>query len=314
MQFLLTLSFVVSLISQATGIGDLQERYDSYRRAGLTAFLKFDYRMAEYNFQHALDEARRFGLSDARLAMALNDLAQTYGKSGRLVAAESLMKQSASILKNHDPEHYLSIVLNNLGRLYVAEEKMKEAERTFKIALLVATHDRGPADPYVSDVLSNLSLLQARHKKYKEAEALLERSLEMRQASLGPDTLKVADALNDLGVVYLLEGQYPKSEEMFLRSLRISEKLLPAAHPDLAAVQENMGVAENKLHRYQASETWFLRSVAMTTKAAVIDRPELLAVYADTLKNLNRKEEAAALLDRMKRLLAERRFVITAKR
>jgi tetratricopeptide (TPR) repeat protein len=300
-------------IGQAVNSSDMGSKYDeAYRRSGLTAFLQWDYPQAEKDLKSALAEARSFGSFDRRLATASNDLGQVCARTGRLDAAKKLLQQSVAILRTKDPGHDLCVVLNNLGQLYLAKDMQKDVQHTFAVALALARKSRGPMDGVISDILSNVGLLQEKQKKYGRAKASFQRSLELRQTTFGPDSLKLAETLNDLGTLYLLRSDYSKGKEMLEQSLRISEKLLPPDHPDLAVVLENLGVVENKLHQFEASEAFFRRSVAIQTKERTIARPELLAVYADTLRNLNKQNEAAVLLSQMKRLLEQQRFIVKA--
>src|SRR5262249_21738807 len=123
-----------------------------------------------------------------------------------------------------------------------------------------------------------------------------------------------ANTLNDLGTLYTVQARYSKAEEVLKRSLKIAEAHLPPYHPDLAAILENLAVVENKLHHFESSEAYFRRTIAIQTPERAMNRPELIAVYADTLRNLNRQDEAAVLLERRKRLVDEQRFTIKANR
>src|SRR5215467_5821444 len=93
--------FVSGLIGQ-TASGD-ETRYETYRRAGLTAFLQANYKEAENDFKDALVEARLFGPSDRRVATSLGDLGVLYAKIRRLHEAEKLLQESTAILQTKDP-------------------------------------------------------------------------------------------------------------------------------------------------------------------------------------------------------------------
>src|SRR5262249_51873978 len=139
-------------------------------------------------------------------------------------------------------------------------------------------------------------------------------SLEIRQKTAASEDFNFAHALNGLGTLFAIQKRYSKAEEVLQRSLKIAEAELPAYHPDLAAVLENLGVVENKLYHFEASERYFRRTIAIQTPELAMSRPELIVAYADTLRNLNRQDEAAVLLERRKRLLDEQRFTIKANR
>jgi tetratricopeptide (TPR) repeat protein len=315
MNFILPLVFVVSgAIGQVIVSSDVENRYEEYRRAGLTAFLQANYKQAESHFRDALDVARSFGSSDRRVATVLGDLAVLYAKTRRLSEAEEFLHQSVTILQANDQGHDLCVILNALGQVYLSEDRLKEAERTLAVALSLARNGRGSMDGAVSDILSNIGLLQLKQKKYRQAEESFQRSLEIRQTSPAEaNNFNAANTLNDLGTLYELQSHHSKAEEVLERSLKIAEELLPPYHPDLASILENLAVVENKLHHFEASEGYFRRTIAIQTPERAMSRPELLAVFADTLRNLNKQDEAVVLLAQMKRLLDQQRFTIKSK-
>jgi tetratricopeptide (TPR) repeat protein len=313
MNFILPLLLIVSgVIGQ--NASDAESRYEAHRRAGLSAFLYADYKQAESDFNDALTEARSFGSSDIRVVTALTNLAIVYARTGRLAEAEELLQKSATMLRTSDPNHDLCVVLNILGEVYIKENRPKDAERTLAVALSLARNGRDSADRVVSDILGNLGGLQLRQGKYRQAEQSFQKAVEIHQKNAAAANLNFAETLNALGTLYGLQSRYSKAEEVLQRSLKITEELLPPWHPDLAFLLENLAVVENKLHHFDASETYFRRTIAIQTQKVAMSRPGFLAIYADTLRNLDKQEEADALLAQMKRLLDEERFIIRTNR
>jgi tetratricopeptide (TPR) repeat protein len=313
MNFFLPLVLIVSGVIGHT-LSDDESRYDTYRRAGLTAFWQLNYKDAENDFKDALAEARIFGPSDTRLATALANLAILYAKTRRFHEAEELLQQSVAILKTNDPNHDLSLMLNSLAEVYLMEGRLKDTERTLAIALSLARSGRGATDATVANILDNRGLLQLKEKKYRQAEDSYQQSLTIREKTQAADDFNFASALNGLGTLYVMRRRFSKAEELLERSLKIAEANLPPYHPELAVILENLALVENKLHHFESSKTYFRRGIAIQTAELAMSRPELIAAYADTLRNLNRLDEAAVLLERRKRLLDEQRFTIKANR
>jgi tetratricopeptide (TPR) repeat protein len=312
MNLILTVVFMVSgAVGQGVISANVETRYEMYRRSALTAYLQSNYKQAENDFKDALAEARSFGSSDRRVATSLSDLALLYAKTQRLEEARELLQQSVTILRTNDPDHNLCVVLNILGQVYLAENRLKDAQQTLEVALSMTSGARGSMDA-LSNILTNLGVLQVKQRKYRMAEESFQRSLEIRKRMPATNCLNVAVTLNEMGTLYALQAHYSKAEETLERSLKISEELLPPDHPDLAAVLENLAVVENKLHHFESSETYFRRIVEIQTQERTMGRPEFLAVYADTLRNLNKQEEADVLTAQMKRLVNQQRFIIKA--
>jgi tetratricopeptide (TPR) repeat protein len=273
-----------------------------------------NYKQAENDLKDALAQARILGPFDRRLPSALADLAVLYGRTRRLHEAEELLQQSVAILRTNDPNHDLSIMLNALAEVYLVEDKLKETERMLALALPLARNGRGASDGAVAHILDNLGTLQLKQKKYKQAEASFQQSLVIFRKMATADNFNLSHTLNGLGALYTKQGRYSEAEGVLQRSLNIAEAELPPDHPDLAAVLENLAVVENKLHHFESSETYFRRTIAIQTPQLAMSRPELIETYADTLRNLNKQEEAAVLLEGIKRLVAEQRFTIKANR
>jgi tetratricopeptide (TPR) repeat protein len=312
------MNFILLLVLLVCGAGgqtlsDDESKYAAYRRAGLTAFLQVNYKEAENDFKDALAAARTFGPNDPRVPTVLADLAVLYAKTRRLREAEELLDQSVAILRTNDPNHDLSVILNARVEVYLLEDRMKDAERTLDVAFSLARSGRGEADATVANILDNRGILQLKQKKYRQAEESFQKSLEIRQKA-GTEDFNFAHPLNGLGTLYVLQKRYSKAEEVLERSLKKAEADLPPSHPDLAAILENLAVVENKLQHFELSETYFRRTIAIQTPELAMSRPEFIAAYADTLRNLNRQDEAAVLLERMKRLVGEQRFTIKANR
>src|SRR5262245_57554498 len=121
MNFILILVFVaIQTLGQDMISAEAADRFAAYRRSGLNAFLQRNYEQAENDLKQALNDARRLGPSDARLATALSDLSQVYRQTGRQSEGIRLLEQAVTILRTKDPDHYLCVVLGNLGQVYLA--------------------------------------------------------------------------------------------------------------------------------------------------------------------------------------------------
>jgi tetratricopeptide (TPR) repeat protein len=310
---------MVPLLLVVTGVigqisSDAESRYEAYRRAGLTAFLQGNYKQAEDDYRNALGVARILGSVDTKVATALGDLAFIYARTGRLSDAEELLQQSVTILRTNDPSHKLCWALNSLGQVYLAESRLKDAERTLVVALSLARNGPQSMNDGESAILGNIGVLQLKQRKYRLAEASFQRSLQIAETTKSADNFNLADTLNDLGTLYALQSRYSKAEEVLELSLKTAEQHLSPNHPDLAPALETLAFVKNKLHHFEESEMYFRRMIAIQTPERALSRPELLAVYADTLRNLNKQDEADVLTEKMKRLLDQQRYTIKSNR
>ena len=72
--------------------------------AGAQAYAQGRYAEAEQHFKAALQEAKRFGSQDPRLATSLNNLAELYRVQGRYAEAEKLEARAKIIRAKHAQE------------------------------------------------------------------------------------------------------------------------------------------------------------------------------------------------------------------
>ena len=90
----------------------------------------------------------------------------------------------------------LATTLNDLGLLYRAEGKFKDAEPLYRRSLAIRENKLGASNPAVAVSLNNLAGLLAAENRYVEAEQKYRRALAIREKALGPDNPQVAIVLN----------------------------------------------------------------------------------------------------------------------
>ena len=105
--------------------------WEDRMRAGSKAYQRGDYKQAESHLRAGLDDAKKFGPNDPRLAANLNNLAELYRVQGHYAKAEPLYQRSLTILeKALGPEHpKVATSLENYAVLLRETERAAEAER-----------------------------------------------------------------------------------------------------------------------------------------------------------------------------------------
>ena len=119
-------------------------------------------------------------------ATVLNHLGFIHLKQGRLPLAESQLNQALAIAdKLLPPDHpSKAFVLNNLGALYEAQHRKKEAEESYLRALSLRER-LGSDHPNVAITLMDLAGLYKWLGRYDDAEQLLKRAQRIRQLTFG---------------------------------------------------------------------------------------------------------------------------------
>jgi CHAT domain-containing protein/tetratricopeptide (TPR) repeat protein len=282
--------FAVSLIGLAAwyALGNhefemLSARVDALYGAG-------KYAEATELAQRALVLAEHESGSDAKIGVALNNLALLYAAQGRYAEAEPLYKRALTIREkafgaNH-PE--VAQVLNNLAELYRAQGRYVEAEPLYQRALAIDEKALGPDHIDVGIDLNNLAALYKDEGRYAEAEPLYKRALAIVEKALGGDHPTVSTALNNLAVLYRAEGRYDEAEPLYQRALAITEKALGPDHPDVGGRLNNLARLYQIEGRYTEAEPLYKRALAIRQKALGPDHPDvgqalnnLASVYQD---------------------------------
>ena len=244
-KFAATVPFLILLSGTAilahTGVD--KTRVDHLRSSWLQGQVQFrtgDYKQAEQAFAARLRE-------DPQDSDALNSLAATYSRQGRIRRAEAIYKKSLEAA----PEHARPWL--NLGGLYLQQQRFDEARTALETAL---RHDPRPVTQGEGHrQLAHLHLLrqdyQQAYQNFKQALAIREhpgayyglsaacaqlqlereqRAALERAVALDPT---FAPALRNLGALYIQEGNLASAEHTLQQALRSA--------PNVAAVHQHLG-------------------------------------------------------------------------
>ncbi len=166
---------------------------------------------------------------------------------------------------------------NNLGLLFIMQDRYKEAEPFIRRGLEVTEQDLGPDDQVLAAILGNLGLVCWKQHKLGEAALLYRRSLTIQERTIGRDSVDVAETLSDLGNVYHEQGLHAKSEPLCERALAIREKEPGPGSLDLATSLNNLAIAYSHLGRYAEAEPLNKRALAIQEKALGLNHPDLVS-------------------------------------
>ena len=185
---------------------------------GLAACLHGDYKQSERDLLAAQTAAERSGIDRKQLAGIWLDLSITYQAMGKYSEAESLARQTLDEREHSSKESpvNLSIALNNLAALLLAEGKPREAEPLARRSVAIAEADRAFAPAEIVRTFNNLAVIYQAEGHIGEARSLFARALSSFNAST-PDRDK-AQTFDNLALLYKEEGQYAKAEQFARRA------------------------------------------------------------------------------------------------
>ncbi|MCB2011155.1 MAG: tetratricopeptide repeat protein [Geminicoccaceae bacterium] len=188
MQRFLTCLAVLTLLAAPERVA-ADPLIDAHRQA-LELFREDRVDEALPHFEMALSIAeQRFGPSDPRVSVELNNLAEAYRVLGRFDEAEPLYERAVSLdernLEENDPN--LATSLNNLALLYRSQNRLAEAEQLYERSLDILEEAYGPHHPNVAKSLNNLAVLYDVQGHREQARPMIERALAIARDTMGPE-------------------------------------------------------------------------------------------------------------------------------
>src|SRR5713226_3392200 len=137
------------------------------------------YAEAEKKFQDALAEAEKFGPTDRRLGLTLNNLGALSRAQGKYPLAEALSYRALEIWSRTGGP--VNTALNNLAVLFVEQGRYAEAAANYRKAISIVERKHGASNPALAPMLTNLGTLSFYQGRYAESEALYRRSLAIEE-------------------------------------------------------------------------------------------------------------------------------------
>jgi tetratricopeptide (TPR) repeat protein len=117
-----------------------------------------------------------------------------------------------------------------LGRLYINQGRLKEAETMLRHALEGSKKVLGRDHMLTLSTVNNLGLLFVDQGRLKEAETMLRQALKGFEKALGPDHTWTLDTVTNLGRLYNQQGKLQEAEAMYRRALLGFQSALGPSH------------------------------------------------------------------------------------
>ncbi len=243
------------------------------------------------------------GSDHARVAIALNNLAQLLQATNRLAEAEPLMRRALKIDEQAFGQDHpkVAIDLNNLATLLQATNRLAEAEPLMRRALKIDEQSFGQDHPNVARDLNNLAQLLQATNRLAEAEPLMRRAVKIDEQSFGQDHPNVARDLNNLATLLQATNRLAEAEPLMRRALKIDEQSFGQDHPNVAIRLNNLAQLLKATNRVAEAEPLMRRALKIDEQSFGQDHPEVatdLNNLAVLLQATNRLAEAEPLMRR----------------
>lgn len=222
---------------------------------------------------------QQFGKSD-EYAASLNNLSTLYRNTDSLEAAEKLMKECISIMKelpSASPTDYL-IGLDNLALVYWCQNKYSQAE---KVLLEMADLSESNRDEGYMDIMDKLAILyqESGEPKKEESVYLKKAARHLRISGIKDSTYGMI--ITPLANFYLATKKLRLADSLFNEIKNIVEVYYGDTSQLYASWLGNTGLLYTHMGRYSEAEEMLKRSLEMKVSYGKLNEP-----YAVGLVNL----------------------------
>jgi tetratricopeptide (TPR) repeat protein len=224
--------------------------------------------------------------------------------AGHFAEAEVLLRAAFEDSRRAGRKSETAEILNHLGDVYMSEDRMADAEDTYREAISLYKQDGAPAvgavvalrslgtalslegrgDTALSTLNDALRMAKRSFPSDGELAAEILNSLGMEYArrhnlkkaeALFRDAVRIksaggginfqtANALNNLAQVHREERKYANAEREHQRSIEITVALLGPSHPEVAVTRGSHGILYLRMGRLDDAEAQLLESLRIT--------------------------------------------------
>jgi tetratricopeptide (TPR) repeat protein len=277
---------------RAKVLGDLGNVYTDQEE-----FLK-----AERAYSQSLLLLKHF-LDSSNTALMLQNLGVLYSLQGRNDEALRFVGQALQLVQSavtNDPS-ITAQVLTGFGIVHYRRNNTRQAEESFNQALEIIRTSNVPFN--TGELLGYLGAVYLRQHKFKQAEDVLNRALQIKEAHKGLFDLDLTPELNTIGAVYIATGKFTEAELQYERLLKILESRRSDFAPAIARVLHSLSNIYSKLGRQSESDSALSEAamIALDNLNKDSEMAQIAEEYSRLLKSRGQKQEAASLLEQVKR-------------
>ena len=271
--------------------------------------------------QYRFDEAERLYASLAERFPDNFDVQFAYGYyslgMNHFAAARDSYDRALAIARQDHNEALVAVVLNNLGFLDIAQNRLDEARAHYEEALKIRRQlaDKNPDAylPYVATTLNNLGNLDSAQNRLDEARAHHEEALKIRRqlANKNPDVYlpDLAMTLNNLGNLDSFRNRLGEARAHYEEALKVyrelAEKNPDAFLSDVATTLNNLGNLDSAQNRLGEARAHYEEALKVCRELAEKNADAFLSDVAATLNNLGILDRAQNRLDEARAHYAE---------
>ncbi|KAL2828076.1 hypothetical protein BJY01DRAFT_241007 [Aspergillus pseudoustus] len=184
----------------------------------------------------------------------------------RLISHADQMRWHIARWKMPDePEIYTAI--HDLGCLYLAQGKLKEARDLYERALTGKEKLLGLTDISTLETVNNLGLVYTNRGELQKAEKMCQRAVAGREQALGRGHISTLHAVNNLGFLYTRQDNSLEARRLYKRALAGFDKELGPGNISSLDMINNLGLLYTRDNKWQPAEMMYQQALAGFEKA-----------------------------------------------
>jgi len=267
--------------------------WNSFLQQGIQAYQQQDFDTAEKMFKSAVSQSQSFGDKDFRYLKSLELLALTMTGRHEYPEAEATYEKVLSIKETaFGPKSAeMATTMALLGDLYQMEDKFKEAETVYKVAIEALPQN----NPIYSEKLQNLGVCYAQEGNFNQAKDCFEKAIEAETAIYGGDSAQVGQTMINLCGVLTHLGDYAQAEKIGNQALPVLKSTTGGTSAPMNACLNALAMLQSRLGHYanaEALDKQVLNNVEESSGPDTIDFGKALVNLA--YANIEQHKYAAA--------------------
>lgn len=166
------------------------------------------------------------------------------------------LQKSLELRRAHLPAGHAEIARStrNLGLFHREQNKLVEAEASYREALEMYRAARPDKHPDLAIVMNDLATILQDQNKLGEAGEFFREALGIVRAAFPPKHKHIAVALSNYALLLRDTGKLAEAEPLFREALEIFRAVHAAGHPDIAACLDNLGAVLQQLNKTEEAE------------------------------------------------------------
>lgn len=217
-------------------------------------------------------------------------------RNQQITVEQLVLRASERVGRNFKDRPLVQIQLRNvLGETLVGLGNLSEAEKQFKLSLILMKAELGEKHADTLHGINNVGLIQKFQGKYEEAEENYIKALALQREVLGVQDSATLGTMNNLAMLYSTIGQYSKAEPLFVESLAGCRELLGDTHDDTMQTLNNLAGLYQSMGKNKEAIEMFEEALRLRKKISGIEAPGTLSTMGNlALYYQNQKDYAKA--------------------